>query len=886
MRSLTTFLLILSLAFSAWAQGQLPPIIDRDLFFGEVEIAGAQISPDGKFIAFLKPYKGVRNVWVKKESEPFSAAKPVTAEAKRPVGGFFWSRDSKFILYSQDRDGDENFNVFAVNPSEAPAAGAEMPATRALTDLKGVRVFIYAVPKNKPGVIYVGLNDRDKAWHDLYLLKLATGERTLIRKNTDRVGQWFFDNKGDLRLAVRSADNGDQEVLRVDADNMTKIYSCSVLEACGPVRFDKRNEKVYFVTNQGARDLVELTLLDPASGQTTLVESDKNRRVDFGEASFSDVTDELIATAYVDDRVRIEWRDKKFEADYNWIKSQLGGDYEVGLTSATADESMYIVNVTNDREPSANYLFNRKTRKLDLLFRVRDKLPRQDLAEMKPIRYESSDGLEIPGYLTLPKGVPAKDLPLVVMPHGGPWARDNWGYNSYAQFLANRGYAVLMPNFRASTGYGKNFLNKGNAEWGRKMQDDITWGVKYLTQKGIVDPKRAGIMGGSYGGYATLAGVAFTPDVYAAGVSIVGPSNLQTLLDSIPPYWEAFRKVLYARTADPSTPEGKKRLQEMSPLYAASKIKTPLQIQQGANDPRVNKAESDQIVIALRDRGFPVEYIVAPDEGHGFARPVNRTASIIAVERFFSKHLGGRVQEGGSPEATARLAEITVDPKTVTLPKKVEAAVLPTLAVKPAPAVNQYANTIQVGGQTIAMDVVMELKQEGGKWLASDIMTSPMGEMKDVAELDPATMAVRKRTLTQGPAVIELAYADGKVTGAMKMNGQERTVSADLGGDAFADSAGSTFAIAALPLADGYTTTYRNFDFQKAKLRLMTLKVTGSASVTVPAGTFDAWLVEVVPAEGGAERTVYSVAKSNRKVVKVEAVLPQLGGAKMTAELK
>ena len=260
-----------------------------------------------------------------------------------------------------------------------------------------------------------------------------------------------------------------------------------------------------------------------------------------------------------------------------------------------------------------------------------------------------------------------KNLPVVVFPHGGPWARDGWGYNSYAQFLANRGYAVLSPNFRSSTGYGKKFLNAGNNQWGEKMQDDLTWGVKYLIGEGIADSTKIGIMGGSYGGYATLAGVAFTPDVYACGVSIVGPSNLITLLNSIPPYWEAGRKIFHVRMGDPTNPEGKAQLERQSPLNSANKIKAALLVVQGANDPRVNKAESDQIVIALRDRGFPVEYIVAPDEGHGFARPVNNMAMLASAEKFLAKHLGGRYQESMKPEVSKRLGEITVDVASVKL---------------------------------------------------------------------------------------------------------------------------------------------------------------------------------------------------------------------------
>jgi dipeptidyl aminopeptidase/acylaminoacyl peptidase len=337
-------------------------------------------------------------------------------------------------------------------------------------------------------------------------------------------------------------------------------------------------------TNKGDTDLIRLVLFDPASGQEEVVESDPMKRVDFGSAYFSELDDELKATAYTDDRRRIYFRDKAWEADYAFLKKQLG-DKEVGISSSTADESRWLVSATGDTEPGATYLFDRRSQQLAEQYVVREKLPREHLAPMTAIRYVSSDGLEIPAYLTLPKGVAPKNLPLVVVPHGGPWARDTWGYGGYPQFLANRGYAVLQPNFRGSTGYGKKFLNAGNKQWGDLMQDDITWGVKHLVSKGIADPKRVGIMGGSYGGYATLAGVAFTPDVYAAGVAVVAPSNLITLLDSIPPYWEAIRKVFHARMADPGTPEGRKQLERQSPLNSADKIRTPLLVVQGANDP-------------------------------------------------------------------------------------------------------------------------------------------------------------------------------------------------------------------------------------------------------------------------------------------------------------
>ncbi len=646
-----------------------PPIIDRELLFDAPEIAGGQISPDGKFISFIKPYKGTQNIWVKKLEDDFTAAKPITADTIRPIRSYFWSRDGKYILYSQDKGGDENFNIYAVDPQEAPAAGKDIPVNRDLTNLKGVRVFIYAIPFTDPDAIYIGLNDRDKAWHDLYKMKISTGERTLIRQNsaTDRITGWVFDWNDQLRLANRANADGSNDILRVDAKELVKIYTTTVFEEAYPIAFSKDNKRVYMQTNKGDNiDLSQLILFDPETLQEEVIESDPLKRVDLGNVFISEQSKEIIYTSYEDERNRIYWKNKSFEDDYNLIKKQLPNT-DIYFTSSTTDENYWMLSASADVDPGSTYLFDRKTKKLTFQYRPRPNIPVKDLAEMKAISYKSSDGLEIPAFLTLPKGLEPKNLPVVVFPHGGPWARDGWGYNSYAQFLANRGYAVLSPNFRSSTGYGKKFLNAGNNQWGEKMQDDLTWGVKYLIREGIADSTKIGIMGGSYGGYATLAGVAFTPDVYACGVSIVGPSNLITLLNSIPPYWEAGRKVFHVRMGDPTNPEGKAQLERQSPLNSSSKIKAALLVIQGANDPRVNKAESDQIVIALRDRGFPVEYIVAPDEGHGFARPVNNMAMLASAEKFLAKHLGGRYQESMKPEVAKRLGEITVDPKTVTL---------------------------------------------------------------------------------------------------------------------------------------------------------------------------------------------------------------------------
>ena len=490
--------------------------------------------------------------------------------------------------------------------------------------------------------------------------------------------------------------------------------------------------------------------------------------------------------------------------------------------------------------------------------------------------------------MTLPKGLPEKNLPVLVVPHGGPWARDVWGFNGMAQFWANRGYAVLAPNFRGSTGYGKKFLNAGNGEWGRKMQDDITWGVKYLTSEGIADPKRIGILGGSYGGYATLAGVAFTPELYRAGVDIVGPSNLNTLLEAIPPYWEAIRKIMYVRMADLGTPEGKKWLKERSPLTAADKIKTPLLVVQGANDPRVNRAEAEQIVIALRDRGFPVEYLLADDEGHGFARPVNNMAMFAAAEKFLAKYLDGRYQESAPPEVAARLKEITVNPASVVISKQIDAGQvgLPKPAADLKPGEHKYSTKISMGGREMNLNTTTTVRDENGAWAVAEVVESPMGAGTDTATVEKGSLILKKRVAKQGPMSVEMQFEGNKMTGTLTMNGPPKPISADLGCPLFADSPGSGLVIASLPLADGYSTTFRNFDLQKQKVKLMQLKVVGSETVTVAAGTFDAYKVEITSADGGSDKMTMWISKDSRKPVKISAAMAQMGGATMITELK
>jgi len=411
--------------------------------------------------------------------------------------------------------------------------------------------------------------------------------------------------------------------------------------------------------------------------------------------------------------------------------------------------------------------------------------------------------------------------------------------------------------------------------------------VKYLVDEGIADPKRVGIFGGSYGGYATLAGVAFTPDLYAAAVDLFGPSNLITLMDSVPPYWESIRQMFYQRMGNPTTAEGKALLVERSPLTWASKIKTPLMIAQGANDARVNHAESEQIVIALRDRGFPVEYLLIPDEGHGFARPVNNMAAVMATEIFFAKYLGGRAQTDGTPEVMARLKEITVDPKTVVLAKKIDASSVS--APKPARDLEagtyKYQAKLEIGGQQVPLSVSTTIAAGGDAWTATDVIDTPQGTVTEVSTLDKGTLIARTLNLKQGPVVIDLNFSGDKAAGNVNMNGQDKPVSVDLGGPLFADGAGSKQSIACLPLAEGYSATFRNFDVQKQKVKLLQLNVSGVEKVTVPAGTFDAYKVEIASADGGDDKETLWVAQDSHKAVKESSVLASMGGAVLTQEL-
>jgi len=644
---------------AAAERSELPPLIERERFFEDPDIAAPQLSPDGRFMSFIRPYEGTRNLWIKTVAEPFDKARPITAERGTPVDRYFWSVDGKYVLFVKDNNGDGNYNLYAVSPAATAEKTSKAPPVRNLTNVSGSMVIIYRLPVSEPDAVYVGINDRDRAWHDLYKLQLSTGSRELVRKNTERLAELFFDNDDHLRLATRVNDDGSSELLRIEGEKLTRIYSCPIGDECRVNRFHADNRRVYLVTNAGADvDLMRLTLLDTRTGAEELVESDPTKRADLYAPIFSDVTGKLIGTVYMGDRQRFNWRDPDWDREYRDLVARLPGK-ELYLAGITRDEQVMLFTASSDIEPGETYIYDRRARKLTFQFRIREDLPRQYLAPMQTIRYRSSDGLEIPAYLTLPRGVPRHNLPLLVFPHGGPTAREGWGFATAAQLFANRGFAVLSMNFRGSIGYGKKFRAAGDRQWGEGIQEDITAGVRYLIEQGIADPKRVAIMGYSFGGYCALAGAAFTPDMYSAAVAIVAPSNLVTLLNGMPVSAEAWRRVIYDRIGDPHTAEGRAQLERQSPLRAVSKMKIPMVIMHGANDPNVPRAESEQMVSALRARHLPVEYLVFDDEGHGFAKPLNNIVAWAVAERFLAQHVRGvRYQESMSADAVARLEAV------------------------------------------------------------------------------------------------------------------------------------------------------------------------------------------------------------------------------------
>jgi dipeptidyl aminopeptidase/acylaminoacyl peptidase len=619
------------------------PLIPRGDLFGNPTRAAGKISPDGQWLSWLAPKDGVLNIWIAPVDNP-DTAKAMTEATDRPVRQYMWAPDSKSLLYIQDKGGDENFLLYGVNI----ASGEETT----LTPFENTRVDIVGGSESIRDKILVGLNNRDPEFHDVHLLDLNGGELTLVIENNSYAG-FMADDTLTVRMALRQNEAGGTDYFRV-VDNKVEEepFTSTEMEdalTTSPAGYTRDGSILYWLDSRD-RNTAALFAEDVATGERTLIA--ENDRADIGGTIRDRETGEV--QAYSVNYLKTEWTalDADIGASLDWLGTQLEGEY--GISSRTDDSQMWIVWNDPLTAPTATYIYDRQAQTLSPFYVTRPELEGAPLQPMYPVDIASRDGLTLPSYLTLPAGVamdddgnPSASSPMVLLVHGGPWARDDYGFNSIHQMLANRGYAVLSINFRGSTGFGKDFLNAANKQWGLAMHDDLIDATNWAIAQGITGKDQVAIMGGSYGGYATLAGLAFTPETFACGVDIVGPSNLETLLDTIPPYWTPLVKIFHERMGNPNTEEGLALLKAASPLYKADQITKPLLIAQGANDPRVKQAESDQIVGAMKDAGIPVTYVLYPDEGHGFAKPTNNIAFFAIAENFLAECLGGRAEPLG-----------------------------------------------------------------------------------------------------------------------------------------------------------------------------------------------------------------------------------------------
>jgi dipeptidyl aminopeptidase/acylaminoacyl peptidase len=637
---------------STLALAQTPPtaaeavagtaVIPRSALFGNPEKTQARISPDGKFISYIAPVNGVLNVWVAPRADA-SAAKAITNDTKRGIRQHFWAYDNKHILFVQDKDGDENFHLYAVDVTTA--------TSKDLTPYPGVKAQVAGLSWKKPGVVAVGMNDRLPEWHDLYEVSIATGKRTLVEKNDSEIAGYDVDLDLKARLAAKSLPDGN-EILRKAGGKWVSLlkYGREDSITTNTLGIEGTGTTALMQSSVG-RNTAALVRVDLASGETTVLGASEQADVENVWVDPKTRAPQAYTVNYLKPEVTVIA--PSVQKDFAFLSKELGDGFGIG--SRTLDDSAWTVASDEATAPASSWLYERKTQKLTKLFDSRPSLMKAPLVPMQSLEIKTRDGMTLVSYLSLPPGSdtngdgrPENAVPLVLNVHGGPWARDVYGFDNEHQWLANRGYATLSVNYRGSTGFGKNFVNASNKEWAGKMHDDLLDAVQWAVKEKITTSDKVAIYGGSYGGYATLVGLTFTPDTFACGVDIVGPSNLQTLLSTIPPYWKAFFEEFAERVGDPRTEEGKKLLAERSPLTHVDKIKKPLLIGQGANDPRVKQAESDQIVAAMKAKNIPVTYVLYPEEGHGFARPTNRTSFYAVAEGFLSQCLGGRYEPVGN----------------------------------------------------------------------------------------------------------------------------------------------------------------------------------------------------------------------------------------------
>jgi dipeptidyl aminopeptidase/acylaminoacyl peptidase len=618
------------------------PIIPRKALFGNPDRAFTRISPDGEQISWLAPREGVLNIWIAPR-EDLDAARPVTSDTGRGIRFYGWAFTNRHILYIQDKDGDENWRLYSVDLDDL--------SVRDLTPIEGVQAQIKAASPNFPNQVLVGINDRDPQLHDLYKIDISSGERTLLVENQGFMDYLIDEDRFNTLAVTRMRPDGGIDILKREEDDFVEWESIQPEDTLTtqPAGVDKTGTNLYLMDSRG-RDTSALYVVDLNTGERTLLAEDPQS--DASEIIAHPTEKNIQAVAFTYERKRWQILDNAIEPDLQTLRNALEGEVEV--MSRTLDDRWWIVFEHVDNSPGRYYLYQRETGNLKFLFTNRTALEGLPLTQMQSAVIRTRDHLNMVVYYSLPvgadstdDGIPDHPLPMVFFPHGGPWGRDTWGFNPFHQLLANRGYAVLSANFRSSTGFGKAFVNAGDRQWAGKIMEDQVDAVQWAIDTGIAQENKVAIMGGSFGGYSTLAGLTFYPDLFACGVDIVGPSNLITLLESIPPYWQPMVELFTTRVGDFRTDEGRELLRQHSPLTYAERIKKPLLIAQGANDPRVKQAESDQIVHAMQEKGIPVTYVLYPDEGHGFARPENSISFTAVAEAFLAEHLGGRYEPVG-----------------------------------------------------------------------------------------------------------------------------------------------------------------------------------------------------------------------------------------------
>jgi dipeptidyl aminopeptidase/acylaminoacyl peptidase len=628
-----------------------------------------RLSPDGTRISYLAPLDGVLNVWVAPADDPDNA-RAITHDSGRGIRMYLWAYTNHHILYLQDKDGDENWRVYSVD--------LRSDQVRELTPFEEVNAQLHQVSHHFPHEILVGLNDRNPQLHDIYRINIESGERHLLQQNDDGFAGFLSDDTYTVRFALRMLPDGSEEVVQRSSAGAWEPFLTIPMQdsiTTSPIGFDKHGGVLYLIDSRN-RDTSAMTLLDLTSGEQTTIADDP--RADVSGVIIHPTERQIQGVAFTYERKQWHILDSAIEADIAYLRTVADGDIEVA--SRTLDDSTWIVAYLMDNGPIRYYHYQRERKEARFLFSNRKALEQYPLCKMHPVVIPARDGLHLVSYYTLPLHShpadatrPDAPLPMVLLVHGGPWARDMWGYHTHHQLLANRGYAVLSVNFRGSTGFGKAFINASIHEWGARMHDDLIDAVEWAVREGIADPQRIAIMGGSYGGYATLVGLTFTPERFTCGIDIVGPSNLITLLETIPPYWMPMFNMWATRVGNPRTEEGQALLRERSPLTYVDRIQKPLLIGQGANDPRVKQSESDQIVQAMQEKHIPVTYVLYPDEGHGFARPENSLSFFAIVEAFLARCLGGRYEPVGDDFKGASLKVVTGGDDVPGLPEALSA---------------------------------------------------------------------------------------------------------------------------------------------------------------------------------------------------------------------